>query len=387
MRRVLRLSLAQMLLLVALIALVTSIVVVFQSRFGVAYNDPSLAVSPDGKTLASAHSVRPLFRRKHPVVVKNLAELDSAATAYEAHRWLVRGVAFSPAGESLYSVGDRSIRQWDRAGVERSRIDTGTHAADCLAISPDGRLAATGGQSEVKVWDLESRHEIATLAGQKHVWDVAFSPDGRYLVSGALDGTLRVWDTQGWQLASAVPADGPSNIAFTPDGKLVSRGYEPAAGEKSWSVNATLYEIPSGKVLEVFPVKKSWAAVSSVAVSRNGKLLAAAHGGDRNIPQPAVTIWDLESKEELATLNVGQHGDNWIDEMEFSANGETLFCASHNNVVTAQQWRTGKSTVLFADGRVFPWGLAVGGGLSLIVAWYAAGQQKKSGRKAAVDDS
>jgi WD40 repeat protein len=193
-----------------------------------------------------------------------------------------------------------------------------------------------------------------------------------------MDGTLRVWNTQTWQLTSNLTASGPSDMAFTPDGRLVACGYEPATGQNGGGVTVSVVAIPSGAVQEVFRAEPSWAAVSAVAVSRDGKLLAAAHGGDRALAHSAVTIWDLQTKETLTTLNVAQHGNQWIDELEFSADGDTLFCASQNNVVTAQQWRAGRSSVLFASSRVFPWGLAGGGGVIWIVAWYVIGQPKNS---------
>jgi WD40 repeat protein len=378
MRRFLRLSLTQLLLLVALVSLVISVVTVVRSRFGVMYNEPSLAVSPDGKTLASGHSVRPLFRRQHPVLVQSQAEPHASVTTCEAHRWAVTDVAYAPNGKSLFSVGDRSIRQWDaRTGAPLSVLDTGMHAVNCLALSADGRLAATGGALEVKVWDLATYSELTTLTGHTSIIrNVAFSPDGCYLVSSGMDGTLRIWNTQTWRSSRNLAASGPSDIVFAADGRLVISGYGGTTGQNG-SVNVSIIEIPSGRVRDVFCVEPSWAAVSAVAASRDGKLLAAAHGGDNAFAHSAVTIWDLQTKETLTSLNIAQHGKQWIDELEFSSDGDTLFCASQDNVVTAQQWRTGRCSVVFSSGRIFPWGLVGGGGLIWIAAWYFFGQRKK----------
>ena len=108
-----------------------------------------------------------------------------------------------------------------------------------------------------------------------------------------------------------------------------------------------------------------------MALSRDGKFLAAAHGGDRKLAHSAVTIWDLPAKKELKTLEIDDHGENWIDAMAFAADGETLYCGSMNGKVTAQKWRSGESTVVFTR-RELPWKRTLAVGLVWLVAWFYA---------------
>ena len=95
------------------------------------------------------------------------------------HKGNVVTVALSPDGKTLATASfDETVRLWDIAA--RRTI----HSFPCgidgtpLAFSPDGRLLATVGEnSAVLVWDVASGHIAATLTGHtRHIESVAFSP-------------------------------------------------------------------------------------------------------------------------------------------------------------------------------------------------------------------
>jgi cytochrome c len=187
-----------------------------------------LALSPDGKTLASAswdHTVRlwPLAGGSVGRVLKGNAQN-------------VNGVAFSPDNKHVISAGyDTTLRIWSLGGdgeivrrlpsplntvaVEpdgeivaagatgkvfflspkgevRSEVEASPTPVIQIALSPDGKLvAAAGVRGSVAVIDRKARKLVRTLIGPGlPVWSVAFFPDNRTLLTGGTDRMIRRWD-------------------------------------------------------------------------------------------------------------------------------------------------------------------------------------------------
>ena len=160
----------------------------------------------------------------------------------------VRGVAFSPDGTTLASVGDDYDgaalgRRAARRPLGRSARGTQHQRCNSVAFSPDGRTVASGGDdAAVRLWDVASRRPRAVLnsdtdapAGPEGtgrvagILGVAFSPRGEILASAGEQGAVQLWDLRARRPLSR-PLAGHRGwirgLAFTPEGTLASAGYD-----------------------------------------------------------------------------------------------------------------------------------------------------------------
>jgi len=107
-------------------------------------------------------------------------------------------LAISPDGRVLATAGS-SVKLWDLAtGKETAVLRGNSDAIAALAFSPDGRLVAAGGLDHgVKIFEVGSGKELRTLSGHKNVVNaVAFSPDGRRLATGSWENTIKIWEVE-----------------------------------------------------------------------------------------------------------------------------------------------------------------------------------------------
>src|SRR5262249_44789948 len=114
----------------------------------------------------------------------------------------IRCLAVSPDGKTLATgTGDeaRTVRLWDWAAAKEIVPPNEIKLADAvlaLAFSPNGQTLAAGlYEGDIKLFDAATGKERATWKGHTDwAMSLAFSTDGKVLASGCRDGTAKLWE-------------------------------------------------------------------------------------------------------------------------------------------------------------------------------------------------
>jgi WD40 repeat protein len=303
------------------------------------------AVSPDGKTIASAGELREIY-------------LWDAATGKELRHltgdWDVYALAFSPDGKNVASAGE-AVCLWEvGTGRQVFRVRDAEHESyKSLAFSPDGKTLASGSnasivdgkeqESFVCLWDVKTGRKLRRLPGQQGMVEgVAFAPDGKAVASAGRDGAVRLRDpATGKELKSLkVGGKPPTRVAFSPDGKRLAWG--------DWDGQVVLWDLVKGSEARRFAGDKM--PVESLEFAPGGRALVA---GSEYRP---LRLWDPTTGEELPGPGDSLH-EAWF--AAFHPGGKTLAVWGRDQAIHLWDREMGRERLRFAGHDSAPRSVAI----------------------------
>ena len=289
----------------------------------------SLAISPDGKTLACI---------KFSVLILRDAETGDIITELSGHTYSLNSTAFSPDGSTLVSGGGDTLFLWDViSGARKMSIPGHTYAVRAMAFSSDNNKLATVSRDRIHLWNSTTGEHKKTLNGgyrDLHVV-LAFSADGKTLASQEGYNT-HLWDTDS-ALHIITLSDhreyvrnsewGSSSIAFSPDGKLLARGFRYSTLINLWYMGRT----------HKATLSEHTAGVTSVAFSHDSRFLASGSNDH------TVRLWDVESEREIATFT--GHSDT-VFTVTFNHDASIIASGGKDRTIMLWDVATGESRII-----------------------------------------
>lgn len=274
----------------------------------------ALAFSADGSRLVLAQEPRSSSggTPPSPITVFDLATGQPAATMHADYS--ARTIALSKTGATIATERYGHVEIWDAAsGKVVQKLET--TGVGSLLFGPDDTLGAAGGD-KAQVWDLGGNRVLHSAAGSQ----VQLSPEGAWMAVNNAAGGIKVQalESDGRELGTfprvgerekfQVSRDGRTMarsslfgatvyVSGNPEGHSVALPHLAVEGVSAVAATRDGFVVGNndgivGIVSWAAPATRAFATdlsgIKALAVSSDGKLIAAADGGGH------VEIWELK---------------------------------------------------------------------------------------------
>jgi WD40 repeat protein len=259
-------------------------------------------------------------------------ELAKATTAAKESEKPAKGVAFSPDGASIATVGDDGlIHTWD--GETGAAIEVygkvGQAFLSAVALIPGGKAITAGGDKLAALWDFATEWKLERTIGTPdansvfadRVTALDFSPDGKTLAVGSGEpsrsGEVKLFNIEDGKqiLALKEPhSDTVNCLAFSPDGKQLAS----CAADRF----VKLWNVADGKFIRSFEGHTHH--VLGVAWRADGRMLVSS-GADM-----VLKVWDTRSGDQLRTVQ--NQFTKEVTSVSFVADDMVVACGGDSKV-------------------------------------------------------
>jgi WD40 repeat protein len=257
-----------------------------------------------------------------------------------------------------------------QTGEPKLKLNTGPPGRP--VFSPDGVLLAKEDGKKIRVWNAQTGHEEHQLKDFKGAPDTfAFSPDSQSLAVAVTkyynedagpvirvigSSQVQVFDVRTWKMVLQLRDVGMAySLAFEPSGKSLLIGGLIHEGEASLP-GLKIWDLKTGKAANLHTGGEDFsAAVGSLAISRNGGLLAFKSGAD------IVKVFDTQTWRVKYTFDKNSDPDDErppsrflltlkrVTALGFSRDGNSLSGEVEGNGIKVWDPRTGEVRKHIAD--------------------------------------
>jgi len=229
--------------------------------------------------------------------LQNIYTKDIIKTFKHSDR--IYDIAISPDGKTLASSSrDKSIYLWDTTNAAKKPMRLKGHSSyvTTIAFHPYENILASGSwNNTVCLWDTVSGKKLAQFnKHNSHISDVAFSFNGKLLASSSWDNTIYLWDTFTYKEVKQLKGHTKPVfvVAFSPNSKLLASG--------SADKTVSLWDIHTGKQIQTF---NHLYGVTSLVFNKEGNQIIS---GDK-----IAHVWDITNRK-LQQIFVGNQNGNWV---------------------------------------------------------------------------
>lgn len=257
----------------------------------------SIAISPDGKTLAAGLSNRKpkmgkiiLWDISDPQRPVRSKELDAPGVVD------VNSLAFSPDGQFLASGNEPTAATNESTAPQTDSGDAASASETAATSSTSESEPKPGKSNPLILWDMRTQKPLHYLSGHTElVTSVAFSPDGLTLASGSWDNTVMFWDTKSGESRGQLTGyeEGVSSVAFSPNGRILASG-DGSGAILLWQTNGDV------RTRQRLSLKGHGGSVQGLSFSADSRMVAS--GSSDN----TVLVWDLEMERPFDRQLVDQ---------------------------------------------------------------------------------
>ena len=296
----------------------------------ISHVDKCLALSSDGRTVASGHHHYTSGNHHYTIDLWDI-ETGKHKKTLKGHKESIESLAFSPDGKTLASGSlDNTIILWDVAkGKRKKTLKKHANEIRKVMFSPDGKTLLSYDRSTIlKLWEVETGKLIYSLRDHADIaTSISLSPDGLTLVSGSQNGYILMWDVATGKNKKTFKAhkNSVTSVSYSPDGLTLA--------STSWDKPIHLWDVSTGKRKN--SLKKPSGNMRNMVFSPVDPLLVVA-------TDKSIHVWDVDQLQ-LKYEPIAHESNPIFHRLLLSADGKSI--VSMGESLTVKIWNVAKGNL------------------------------------------